>query len=255
MLTTTRQSKKRARPHNYEGLTANCLECQKQFPACRSNLEKFGCDKFCSKICANRFNGRLRRRPNKLCEFCSVEFYPKSKYIRFCSQKCAIEKRKLDGGFSEPRAKMTAEQKLAQSKRIKAYYDNGGIPWNKGVKQPERSGPNHHFWGKKRPEVSGCNNVNWKGGVSANARFNNDYRIWRDRVFVRDNYTCQICGVTNVYVQADHIKRYSEFPELRYDIDNGRTLCVPCHYYVTFKKTMPHGISWGMNPSRRIAKF
>ena len=35
---------------------------------------------------------------------------------------------------------------------------------------------------------------------------------------------------------ADHVKPWALYPELRYDLDNGRTLCVPCH-----KKTETYG--------------
>jgi len=59
---------------------------------------------------------------------------------------------------------------------------------------------------------------------------------WRKAVFARDNYTCQDCGQIGGRLQADHIKPYCAFPELRTDINNGRTLCVSCH-----KKTDTYG--------------
>ena len=67
------------------------------------------------------------------------------------------------------------------------------------------------------------------------------YKAWRTLVFERDNYTCVMCGIKNglgktIYLHADHIKPFALFPELRFDINNGRTLCVPCH-----KKTGTYG--------------
>lgn len=56
-----------------------------------------------------------------------------------------------------------------------------------------------------------------------------EYKIWRDSVFRRDDFTCQICGVRGARIQADHIKPWSTHSGLRYDISNGRTLCEPCH--------------------------
>jgi len=56
-----------------------------------------------------------------------------------------------------------------------------------------------------------------------------DYRLWREAVFARDNFTCQDCGQRGGRLEADHIKPYSLFPDLRPDVDNGRTLCRPCH--------------------------
>ena len=36
-------------------------------------------------------------------------------------------------------------------------------------------------------------------------------------------------GGKTVTLNADHIKPFAYFPELRFAIDNGRTLCVDCH--------------------------
>ena len=60
-------------------------------------------------------------------------------------------------------------------------------------------------------------------------RKSKDYAIWRAAVFVRDNYTCQICHIRGGVLNVDHIKPFSLYPELRLAIDNGRTLCNSCH--------------------------
>lgn len=56
-----------------------------------------------------------------------------------------------------------------------------------------------------------------------------EYKLWRVAVFERDNYTCQICRKRGGNINADHIKSFAQFPEFRTSIENGRTLCVPCH--------------------------
>lgn len=78
----------------------------------------------------------------------------------------------------------------------------------------------------------GKNNVNWKGGVTPKnkaIRHSLDYKLWRDAVFKRDNFTCQSCGQRGGVLNADHIRPFARFEALRFDVDNGRTLCVTCH--------------------------
>lgn len=55
------------------------------------------------------------------------------------------------------------------------------------------------------------------------------YARWRTAVFERDDYTCQECGEHGGKLNADHIKKFADYPGLRLSVDNGRTLCEPCH--------------------------
>lgn len=52
-------------------------------------------------------------------------------------------------------------------------------------------------------------------------------RNWARAIRKRDNFICQICGGHGHI--ADHIKKFSEYPELRFELSNGRTLCQSCH--------------------------
>jgi hypothetical protein len=65
--------------------------------------------------------------------------------------------------------------------------------------------------------------------LSYNERKSPQYIAWRTAVYERDNYTCKICDNVGGKLNADHIKPWSLFVELRYNIDNGRTLCEDCH--------------------------
>ena len=52
---------------------------------------------------------------------------------------------------------------------------------------------------------------------------------WREAVYARDHFTCQHCLRVGGILNAHHIKPWAKFPALRFEIDNGITLCVPCH--------------------------
>jgi 5-methylcytosine-specific restriction endonuclease McrA len=55
------------------------------------------------------------------------------------------------------------------------------------------------------------------------------YAAWRTKVVTRDRYTCQRCGQTRGKLNAHHVKPWAKHPELRFDVSNGITLCIPCH--------------------------
>jgi hypothetical protein len=82
---------------------------------------------------------------------------------------------------------------------------------------------------------------NWKEGISflspSMHHRNKSYKIWRESVYARDNYTCRMCGAHSgldgtIVLNPHHILRYSLFPAHRYDTRNGITLCVDCHKFV-----------------------
>lgn len=86
---------------------------------------------------------------------------------------------------------------------------------------------------KKRPPIHrGESNTNWKGGITPlneKTRKSVEYKKWRDLVFRRDDYTCQKCGKRGGDLEADHDLPFSLFPDLRFEVLNGQTLCKKCH--------------------------
>lgn len=72
----------------------------------------------------------------------------------------------------------------------------------------------------------------WKGGVSSvneKARRGLDFNLWREAVFARDNWTCQATGVRGGKLHPHHLQNFSQYPELRFAIDNGITLSEKAH--------------------------
>ncbi len=112
------------------------------------------------------------------------------------------------------------------------------------LKNAKLKNPNRYWAGKKRPPFSeetknkislahkGEKNYRWIKDRSKLVRRNRsdpDFIQWRKNVFIRDEYKCKICGESNKYVQAHHILSWREYPELRYEINNGITLCLAHH--------------------------
>ena len=88
---------------------------------------------------------------------------------------------------------------------------------------------------RRRVRMLGENNPMWCGGDSDKERRNSQYKTWRIEVFERDDYTCQKCGYRNGKetvrrdLNAHHIVAWIDSIELRYEVENGQTMCVPCH--------------------------
>lgn len=130
--------------------------------------------------------------------------------------------------------------------KIKQYYiDNFGVEHNMQIHecveksqqtQLERYGVKNYggLWSQQH---SGELSPVWIGDKVKNERTEREtpqYRQWRKSVFDRDLYTCQKCKSRNgngkyIRLEAHHIFNWNDYPKLRYEEDNGITLCQQCH--------------------------
>lgn len=143
-------------------------------------------------------------------------------------QKISINHASMKGNKNPMFGRHPTEEQRKKMSEIESgnkhwlFGKHHSIETRKKMSQVARKGEKHPFW---------------KGGITPInkiIRYSLEYKLWRESVFTRDNYTCIWCGDKSikghsVILNADHIKPFSLFPELRFAIDNGRTLCVDCH--------------------------
>lgn len=183
---------------------------------------------------------------------------------KFCSRKCAKINIAKTPGFAEEislRNKIvcnTSAHKAKMSLAIKKVYQERPelrIPTLEAIEK-RKTALNKSLKVKavhafQRTEIyreskRGSKNREYKDGrtpLVIQIRHLPETTEWRQKVFQRDDYTCQECNSYGGKLNADHIKAFSViFTENKissikeainckefWDINNGRTLCVDCH--------------------------
>jgi len=152
----------------------------------------------------------------------------------------------------------------------RGYNWNNNVPWNKGEKGVYSDKTKNAMRNKKIGNIAtketrrkmsiahkGEKTNFWQGGINSlsdSIRKSFEGNLWRENIFLRDNYSCQECN-NRGYLHAHHIKPFSvilkEFLAVYYqfspfedketlirlavtytpfwDINNGITLCEECH--------------------------
>lgn len=124
--------------------------------------------------------------------------------------------------------------KKGERRNVNTEFKKNGKSWNKNLKTGELSK-------KHREDISNgiLKFYDKKGRVNNNLsillRRRSMWKIWREAVFLRDNFTCQNkdCEFCNnkmgVMLHPHHKKPISIYPELAFRINNGITYCAEYH--------------------------
>lgn len=213
----TKRPKTGGRVATYCTTDFTCQTCGKVFrsdKACKSRTPKY-----CSRECDSK-----SKIIWSTCKTCGAQYNTgpdagkRNRY--FCSMKCAADYKRGKPLSKEHRDALSA---VKIGKPIMHLHT------------PEIIAKiSASLTGKPQPWMRGALHPNYKnGGVDYYERIQAmgrvEYKDWRRSVFARDNYTCQKCKTPSKRIQAHHIKIWANYPELRYDVENGITLCLKCH--------------------------
>ncbi len=205
-----------------------CLTCGKQ-------IITRGAKKYCSQKCYwISLKEKIPWNKNKMgvttswnkgikngfvlnCVTCNKKFYVRKsrKNAKYCSLQCAFKSKEY-------------VRKLGLPKKGKSLSSDHKISISLALKIKARRGKDHPFW------KNGISDINKQIRTSL------EYKMWREAVFKRDDYTCQMCSKKGGLLHPNHIKRFADYPYLRFDVKNGITLCEKCHV----KKVNRHEEEW-----------
>lgn len=240
----------------YESLGYSFTKMGDKFEVLVSHLKDSSCERvlvmcdYCGKINNVIYHHYLKSSKNKYCkkDTCHDCAYLKARESNLAKYG-VVSCMKLEPTVERLKQSMLAKYGVEnpfQNEEIKEKIKNVFIE-RYGVDNPNKSseiiskrrktclekyGEDHYMKTKKYKEMfSGSKNPRWKGGIK-DFRFERvfpEYKLWRNGIYGRDFYTCQKCGNFHCDLECHHIFNFKDYPELRYDENNGITFCKECH--------------------------
>ena len=213
--------------------TKICKKCGRELP-----LDNFYKDNGCKDGYKSTCKECTKKKYKYVCEYCGKEFYTEHKNKRFCSRDCSNRSRKIT------REKYICEYCGKEFERLSSQVNGKyhiycsdeckGKAFGLGNR-----GENHHRYNPNLTDED-------RGKTTTTL----EYISWRKEVFERDNYTCQCCGDNKGgNLNAHHKNARNLFPNEKYDVNNGVTLCEKCH------KEFHHIYGYGNNTKKQFEEF
>lgn len=173
---------------------------------CKSEYQGISGRKYCGYICAKKAR---EKKKEAICLNCNKTFLVwVHQNPKYCSKKCNhIHK-------SSPLISVVCKHCDKNFLR-KQHKLSVSMFCTKKCADKHNAGKNHYEW---KP-------------FKHLANTKDSLRRWAILVKERDGYRCTLCGTDRISVlEAHHIKEKNFHPDLQFDINNGTTLCLKCHY-------------------------
>lgn len=179
-----------------------CIQCNKEFEKPHSlSKENWKSRTYCTRACRNT---AYPPKVKLTCKQCSSEYLVRNSLLgrsKYCSKNC------MNNAYPPKKTLVCLE--CEKHFTVRNYLKNRTYFCS------------HSCASQYRDEGKRCEDKKIRQSWA--------YKLWRKAVFERDDFTCVECGVRGGVLNADHIKPFALYPELRLEVSNGRTLCVNCH--------------------------
>ena len=187
----------------------------------KSKKEKGHKNYFCSVDCYTQSMKGIYRGGSKIlkCVICKTEFRAWNANIKIgkaktCSKKCSAKSASitLQGRKNPEHSKrMLGRKATEETKRKMSIAKEGYVPVN-----VFQSGEKHPMYIKDRTKLK----------TARKQSYDYRYREWMKAVKNRDGWKCKISNSDcSGRLEAHHILAWRSHPELRYEVNNGISLC------------------------------
>ena len=210
--------------------TKICSECGKEYNPFHKNQT------YCSNKC-RAFNNAKSHYYIKMCKMCKTKFKTRKKRNQyFCSRKCYLKYRAKNGkiikcvvcgrDFYITQTEIRRKRKFCSNKCMGLHYSKIKV------------GKNNNFYKDGKSKERAIERDQLRQTI--------EYKNFVKFFLIRDNNICIQCGTKrkrvkdgkekNCNLTVHHIKSWKNYPKLRFDIDNGITLCKDCHFKIHKKR-------------------
>lgn len=202
-------------------IEVRCPKCGKIRLAKYSHIAATGNSQ--CQVCS-RVNNRTGQKFGRLTAIKVVGKTRNGDYIWECKCECGNIKNVTNGSIGKTIFSCGCLRKEVVSERRKNTPKEKHYKWNPNLTDEERD----------------------KGRNIDREKLNK----WRSLVHKRDTYTCQVCKKKNHgKIQVHHLLSYRKYPQFRFDVSNGITLCIDCH------KEFHHKFSYSNFTGEDFIKF
>ena len=191
-----------------------CAVCGKIFKQVGNHIEKHHIS------IKEYYDAFMKKEGDGLCKHCGqpTKFTAdlSKAYSDYCSNSCSALGTGKGKWMLGKKASKETKKKISKATKGKTYEEIYGKE-RAAKERLSRTISNRVRWeGKKKNDIRPHQNCDYK------------YTEWRTAVFKRDHFQCKKCHRKG-YLEAHHKKPWATYPELRYIITNGMTLCRRCH--------------------------
>lgn len=177
----------------------------------------------------------------KNCIVCGKEFNNKP-HILCCSNKCGATY-KSEKAFAkydiDELKRLYWEEQLSfrqiakiikkDSSTVRKVFIRFNIPYRTGseaIKQQWINNDKRKEQFKKLVTTGDERSQEYKKHIYKNRHIHDK---WREKVFKRDGFACVVCKAKPARLHAHHLADIVDFPEHRFNVDNGICVCPKCH--------------------------